>query len=143
MVQILSFVLLSTGGGSYFSSILKTLAILLLVCPMHVHLRGAPWTCVGSCTELEDFLLQLSPLQYFPHIFQPTGPYFPVPLARKMMLQSLSCKCKQWGIAPCGGPCSGQCYERTGKEKLQELILTWFASPGVNSLLQSACTYLL
>lgn len=57
--------------------------LILLVCAMYGQLKGDPGTCVDSYTELEDFLLQLFPLQYFPHTLQPTGSQFPVPLPRK------------------------------------------------------------
>lgn len=65
------------------SSVLKMLAKLLLVYPMHVQLRGDPGTCVGSYRVRRYFYPSLSSL-----IFPSHSPAFrthcPVPLARKM-----------------------------------------------------------
>lgn len=80
----MSFVLPSVGGGSQRSS--KPLLRCVYMCryvhsvsctPTYVQPRGDPGACAGSYTELEHFLLHLSPFQYFPRTLRPVGLLFP------------------------------------------------------------------
>lgn len=74
----------SLSGVLCCSSVLKVFTVLLWVCPMHAQLRDEPGICVGSYTELKNFLPQLSPLCDSFHIFQLSGAHFLSPLARSV-----------------------------------------------------------
>lgn len=119
------------------------LAISAFDLPHACALRDDPRTYVASYRELEKIFFSISVLSNifftFSSLEDPTSQvHWP---GKWCSIRVLAASATNGSISM-WGPCSGQCCDRKGKEKPQELMPILFPSPGVNFLQQFACSCL-